>query len=254
MPPRYAVAERGGLHAPSALDVVAPHVRVGWIGAGHVRQAPASDPDGSHPRAVTAPPDALPSDEVPDVALVRAVAAGDRAALASLYDRYASLVMAVGVRILRNRRDAEDISHDVFLEVWRRAGTYDPAKASVRTWLVLIMRCRALDRRKSAPVAMTSALLEDVRVSDPAEAPDARLDRARVTGALEALSTAQREVLVLGYYEGLSSSEIATRLDIPLGTVKSRVAGALRALRARLSEGHAQGDLDDSDSDSEDLA
>ncbi|MBN8613706.1 MAG: sigma-70 family RNA polymerase sigma factor [Deltaproteobacteria bacterium] len=175
-------------------------------------------------------------DEVSDAALVRAVAAGERLALATLYDRYASLVMAVGVRILRNRRDAEDIAHDVFLEVWRRAGTYDPAKASVRTWLVLIMRCRALDRRKSAPVSMTSALLEDVRTSDPSDSPDARLDRARVTTALGALTTAQREVLVLGYYEGLSSSEIAERLDIPLGTVKSRVAGALRALRGRLGD------------------
>jgi RNA polymerase sigma-70 factor (ECF subfamily) len=175
-------------------------------------------------------------DQVSDAALVRAVAAGDRPALAMLYDRYASLVMAVGVRILRNRRDAEDIAHDVFLEVWRRAGTYDPAKASVRTWLVLIMRCRALDRRKSAPVSMTSALIEDVRTSDPSESPDAKLERARVTSALGALTTAQREVLVLGYYEGLSSSEIAERLGIPLGTVKSRVAGALRALRGRLGD------------------
>lgn len=233
MPPRSDVAERGC--SPAWREIVATDRRAGWIGAGFLRQAACADHSRSAPRFVTEPSPEQP-DEVSDAALVRAVAAGERLALATLYDRYASLVMAVGVRILRNRRDAEDIAHDVFLEVWRRAGTYDPAKASVRTWLVLIMRCRALDRRKSAPVSMTSALLEDVRTSDPSDSPDARLDRARVTTALGALTTAQREVLVLGYYEGLSSSEIAERLDIPLGTVKSRVAGALRALRGRLGD------------------
>lgn len=254
MPPRDSAAE-GIVCSLASRGAAAP---AGWIEAALVRQAAAADPIGSAPRSVTdpleAPSDA--TDDVPDAALVRAVAAGDRGALATLYDRYASLVMAVGVRILRNRRDAEDIAHDVFLEVWRRAGTYDPAKASVRTWLVLIMRCRALDRRKSAPVSMTSALVEDVRVSDPAEAPDARLDRARVTIALESLSVAQREVLVLGYYEGLSSSEIATRLDIPLGTVKSRVAGALRALRGRMADGseRSRGDDERADDGSEDSA
>jgi RNA polymerase sigma-70 factor (ECF subfamily) len=233
MPPRSDVAERGC--SPVWREIVVIDGRAGWIDAGLLRQAASADHSRSAPRVVTEPSPEQP-DQVSDAALVRAVAAGDRPALAMLYDRYASLVMAVGVRILRNRRDAEDIAHDVFLEVWRRAGTYDPAKASVRTWLVLIMRCRALDRRKSAPVSMTSALIEDVRTSDPSESPDAKLERARVTSALGALTTAQREVLVLGYYEGLSSSEIAERLGIPLGTVKSRVAGALRALRGRLGD------------------
>jgi len=122
----------------------------------------------------------------------------------------------------------------VFLEVWRRAATYDPSKASVKTWLVLIMRCRALDRRKSAAVAMTTALVDDSRATDAGDGPDAAIDRARVAGALGALTASQREVLALGYFEGLSSSEIAERLSIPIGTVKSRVAGALRALRAQL--------------------
>jgi RNA polymerase sigma-70 factor (ECF subfamily) len=174
------------------------------------------------------------NDESDDAAILRAVAAGDRAALATLYDRHAALVVAVGVRILRNRRDAEDIAHDVFLEVWRRAATYDPAKASVKTWLVLIMRCRALDRRKSAAVAMTTGLVDDARSTDASDGADAAIDRARVAGALAGLTPPQREVLILGYFEGLSSSEIAERLSIPLGTVKSRVAGALRALRSQL--------------------
>jgi RNA polymerase sigma-70 factor (ECF subfamily) len=174
------------------------------------------------------------NEQASDATLIRAVAAGDRAALAALYDRHAALLTAIGARILRNQRDAEDIAHDVFLEVWRRAATYDPAKASVKTWLVLIMRCRALDRRKSAAVALARALPDDARAADPGDAPDAALDRARVAGALASLTPAQREVLGLGYFEGLSSSEIATRLGVPIGTVKSRVAGALRALRVHL--------------------
>lgn len=232
MPPRYDVAVRGRV---DALD--SP---LGWIDGALLRQASWPEHGCSALRSVNDARQAPHDDAVTDAMLVRAVAAGDRLALAHLYDRYASLVLAVGVRILRNRRDAEDIAHDVFLEVWRRAASYDPGKASVRTWLVLIMRCRALDRRKSAPVAMTSALVDDLRVTDPSDAPDVRLDRGRVGVALDALAPTQREVLVLGYYEGLSSSEIAERLDIPLGTVKSRVAGALRALRVLLADAPAR--------------
>ncbi len=212
--------------------------RAGWIGAHDLVQARLRpvDPTAWRPvqRVENVSKATLANDEPDDAALLRAVAAGDRVALATLYDRHAALVIAVGVRILRNRRDAEDIAHDVFLEVWRRAATYDPSKASVKTWLVLIMRCRALDRRKSAGVAMTTALVDDARTTDATDGPDAAIDRGRVAGALAALTPAQREVLALGYFEGLSSSEIAERLSIPLGTVKSRVAGALRALRAQL--------------------
>ncbi|MBX7197088.1 MAG: sigma-70 family RNA polymerase sigma factor [Sandaracinaceae bacterium] len=183
------------------------------------------------------PPQSPASDASSDDALLFAVASGDREALAALYDRHAPTVLAVGARILRNRRDAEDVMHDVFLEVWRRAGTYDPSKASVRTWIVLIMRCRALDRRKSAAVAMTSALVDDRRTTESHEGPDAGLDRARAWRALDALTEVQREVMMLAYFEGLSCSEIAARLDVPLGTVKSRTAGALKALREALAEG-----------------
>ncbi len=180
--------------------------------------------------------DSADSTESPsDVELMRGVARGDRDALAGLYDRHAGLLTAIGHRILHSRREAEDVTHDVFLEVWRRAGTYDPAKASVKTWLVLIMRCRALDRRKSAHFALTGPLLDDARASEASEGPDALLDRGRVAAALDILTPPQREVLVLGYFEGLSSAEIAERLRVPLGTVKSRVAGALRALRGHLA-------------------
>jgi RNA polymerase sigma-70 factor (ECF subfamily) len=172
--------------------------------------------------------------EPTDAALVLAVAAGDRDALADLYDRYAGVLLGLGIRVLRSRREAEDVVHDVFLEVWRRAQSYQPGRASVRSWLLLMMRSRALDRRKSHGFALASPLEHDPRVAPASEGPAMALDRARVAAAVDALSEAQRAVLLLGYFEGLSSSEIATRLGLPLGTVKSRVASAMRALRERM--------------------
>lgn len=170
-----------------------------------------------------------------DALLVLRISEGDRDALAALYDRHASALLGLGVRILRSRREAEDIAHDVFLEVWRRAHSYDPARASVRGWLCLMMRCRSLDRRKSAAFSLSSPLVQDPRVESASL--DGALDGARVSRALAALPEPQREVLYLGYFEGLSSSEIASELSLPVGTVKSRVAAALRALRATLGAG-----------------
>jgi RNA polymerase sigma-70 factor (ECF subfamily) len=172
-----------------------------------------------------------------DADVVLAAAAGDRAALAVLYDRHAPLLLGLGIKILGNRREAEDLVHDVFLEVWRRAHTYDPARASVRSWLLLMMRCRALDRRRSHAFSLSSPLGEDRRLAPSSESPAVALDRARVLAALEALPEAQRAVLVLGYFDGLSSSEIAAKLELPIGTVKSRVAAAIRALRDALRVG-----------------
>jgi RNA polymerase sigma-70 factor (ECF subfamily) len=173
-----------------------------------------------------------------DAALVLAVAGGDRAALAALYDRYASAMLGLGVRILRNRREAEDVAHDVFLEVWRRAHSYDPARASVRAWLFLMMRCRALDRRKSAAFSLSTSLdapgMDVPGIESPAPGgaeASLAVDQRRAVEALARLPESQRDVVVLGYFEGLSSSEIAGELGVPIGTVKSRVAAALRALR-----------------------
>lgn len=193
------------------------------------------------------PPAAAADDpNATDAALVLAVAAGDRKALAALYDRHGSSMLGLGVRVLRSRRDAEDVLHDVFLEVWRRAHSYDPSRASVRGWLFLMMRSRSLDRRKSAAVALSTSL--EVTTLDAAlaqssslasrtpsgEAHALALDHKRAVEALAKLPEAQRAVLVLGYFEGLSSSEIAAELDLPIGTVKSRVAAGMRALRSTL--------------------
>jgi RNA polymerase sigma-70 factor (ECF subfamily) len=178
------------------------------------------------------------AEERQDGALVVAIAGGDRKALARLYHRYAASLMAVAQRILGDRREAEDLLHDVFLEVWRHASHYDAARGTVRAWLLMRMRSRSLDRRKSAGFSR-SVPLEERRTEEPAptrDDPALAPDRSRVRRALAELPDEHRVVLELGYFEGLSSSEIAARLELPVGTVKSRVAAALARLRAGLGE------------------
>jgi len=172
-----------------------------------------------------------------DVALVAAMADGDRNALARLYDRYAGLLLAVGMRVLGERREAEDLLHDVFLEAWRQAKRYDAARGTVRTWLLLRMRSRCLDRRRKAGFSRNVSA-ESIDLLEQGQSPDSSAlpDHAVVRQALLALSLEQRRVLELGYFEGLSSAEIAAREGIPIGTVKSRVAAALAKLRAGLAE------------------
>jgi RNA polymerase sigma-70 factor (ECF subfamily) len=174
-----------------------------------------------------------------DVALVHAMARGDSSALAQLYDRYASNMLALAQRIVGRGAEAEDVIHDVFLEAWRHAADYDAARGSVKSWLLLRTRSRSLDVRKSARVSKQVTSLDDAwlaELSDASADGAAAPDRARIRKVLLALPAEQREVLLLGYFEGLSSSEIAARVGVPLGTVKSRVAAALAALRGTLSD------------------
>lgn len=171
--------------------------------------------------------------------MVRAMARGDNGALAELYDRYAGTMLALAQRIVGRGAEAEDIIHDVFLETWRHSADYDPARGSVKAWLLLRTRSRSLDVQKSARVKKQASGLSDTwlaQLGDPSRDTASSADQARIRQVLVDLSPEQREVLLLGYFEGLSSSEIAERVGVPLGTVKSRVAAALAALRGALSD------------------
>ena len=180
-----------------------------------------------------APARALPSGQNGDERLVVAVARGDRAAMAALYDRYAPLLLAVASRIVGNRAQAEDLLHDVLLEAWHRAGEYDPARGTVRAWLVTRVRSRALDERMGAArraelVRSKLAGLEPT-VARPAEisSADGHHLRREVAGLPRDLEV----VIDLAYFEGLSAVEIGHKLGIPSGTVKSRLARAMSLLR-----------------------
>jgi RNA polymerase sigma-70 factor, ECF subfamily len=170
------------------------------------------------------------------------MAGGDHDALARLYDRHARLLYSLALRIVRRPSDAEDVIQDVFAQVWRQAGRYDAGRGTVAGWLVMLTRSRALDRLRRDRVEPPAADVESASadVVDPGMMADLRLvtaeQAARVRAALEALPDAQRVPIELAYYEGLSQSAIATRLDTPLGTIKTRMRQALLRLRDALAE------------------
>jgi RNA polymerase sigma-70 factor, ECF subfamily len=170
-----------------------------------------------------------------DAALVAKMASGDRGALATLYERHSGILLGLAMRIVRDRREAEDLLHDVFLEAWRSAKDFDPKRGRVRTWLAIRMRSRALDLQKSARVSRNAgdAGLEAVVDDNEGATPD----HARIRAALADLGPDQRRVLELAYFEGLSCTEIAARVAIPVGTVKSRIAAGLDRLRTGLARG-----------------
>lgn len=174
------------------------------------------------------------SDDSRGVDALRRVARGDREALAVLYDEHGDMVYGVLVSILRQPAEAQDLLHDVFVEVLERAGDYDPRRGSVRGWLLVRARSRALDRVRSARVRHERLTDAHPERTSPASGPDVTLDGVRVRERLAELDPGPREVLELAYFRGLSTSEIATELSIPHGTVKSRAAAGLRALRAEL--------------------
>ena len=172
---------------------------------------------------------------VDDAGLMERLARGDDRALGELYRRHANAIFAFGRRLL-NDAESEDLVHDVFLEAWRNAASYDRQRGSVRVWLLVRARSRALDRLRRRASALRPAP-ERVEAHDPV--PELELARD-VRESLAALGDDQREAIVLAFYDGLTHDEIAARLGNPVGTVKSRIRRGLielrTALRARESE------------------
>ena len=180
-----------------------------------------------------------------DRELVALVADGDAAALRHLYERYSPTLCAVAYRILGERADADDVVVEAFTQAWDQAPRFDPSRGSVAVWLTMIARSRALDLsrarrrrdRASDDVARdfpgrspTMGTVQD----DPSFAAEQSERRQHVKRALGALSPDQRTAIELAYYEGLSQSEIAARLNEPLGTVKTRIRTGMQKLRDAL--------------------
>ncbi|MBM4361629.1 MAG: sigma-70 family RNA polymerase sigma factor [Deltaproteobacteria bacterium] len=173
-----------------------------------------------------------------DPELVARVAVGDRGAMAALYDRHAPTLIAVGARVLGSPRDAEDLAHDVFLEAVRHASEFDASRGSVRTWLLVRLRSRALDRRGRAAV-MSEQLAREPRSEAPAEPPGSAMDTALRIAVREALGRLPPEVvqvLELTYFAGATARELSGALSLPEGTVRSRLARGLAALREVLGD------------------
>jgi RNA polymerase sigma-70 factor (ECF subfamily) len=178
--------------------------------------------------------------QISDVELLHAVARGDEAALARLYDAYRVILFGLLVRILNNREEAEDILQDVFIQVWRRAKDFDERRGRPFTWLVTLARSRAIDRLRmlGARQRLTTGAAEEQERNESVS--DALTDtlqseqKAMVRRALAALPEEQRHTLLLAYFEGLTQSEIASRIGAPLGTVKTRMRSGMIKLRALL--------------------
>jgi RNA polymerase sigma-70 factor, ECF subfamily len=184
------------------------------------------------PFPVIAPPGstAAPADD--DVALMERLRRADRLALGVLDDRYAPALLAAAVRMLGSRREAQDLLHDVFLEAWEHVREYDASRGSVRTWLFVRLRSRALDRLGRAERTLLPAE-SGTHVGDGAGTASA-VDSIAVREALERLPKDVRDALDMTYFEGLTAKEIAERAGVPIGTVRSRLARGLAALGALL--------------------
>ncbi len=188
----------------------------------------------------------IPTDDESDEQAWSAVAKGDVQALTGLYDRYAGMLIGVAYRLLGNRQDAEDLVHDVFVEAWGCAGDFDARRGTVRRWLLVRLRSRAIDRLRSLAQLdrhrrreAESVAVECAR-SDPGAA-WSREDGERLRSVLRDLPEEQRSLVELAYYEGLSHAELAIRVGAPVGTVKSRLFAAMDKLRRGL--GVSRGDL-----------
>lgn len=174
-----------------------------------------------------------------DEAILALVSRGDEAALGALYDRFGRPAYRLALRILRDPALAEDAVQDAFLAVWRTAASYRPDRAKASTWVLTLVHRRAVDlvrreeRRRADPLDETFDPAGDERTDDEAAS---REQRRRVQQALAQLAPDQRQALELAYYGGLSQSQIAERLGVPLGTVKSRMFSGLGRLRDILGD------------------
>lgn len=173
-----------------------------------------------------------------DVELVEAVAGGNTDALGQLYDRHAPRLLGVAIAILGNRRDAEDLLHDVFMELWQKAGTYDPGRGKVAYWLVLRVRSRAIDRQRSLGVKREYLMQAGMDVDREAAATSTNVEAIEAVECLMVLPDRQREIVVMSYFQGYTCQEISDLMHVPLGTIKSRLAGAIKKMRIHMRVAH----------------
>jgi RNA polymerase sigma-70 factor, ECF subfamily len=178
--------------------------------------------------------------EAEDLQLMSRVAARDGAAFTRLFELHAPVALGLVHRILGARAEAEEVLQEVFLQVWMRADRYDAARSTPRAWIFMLARSRALDRLRRREAARRR---EDVAGGEAGEAVPPlgteRLEdlerRRRVDSALGLLSLDQRRCIELAFFEGLTHTQIAERLEAPLGTVKSRILLGMNKLRQALS-------------------
>lgn len=198
----------------------------------------------THPRSVHSGDSAPEETDASDLArLLRRSARGDDAAFAALYDATSARLYGLVLRVVRDPAQAEEVTQEAYLEVWRTAARFDPARGSALSWLMTIGHRRAVDRVRSAEAASRRDTTYQLRTRTPdhdatAEAATASLESGRVRQALRELTAVQREALELAYFGGYTHTEVATMLDLPVGTAKTRIRDGLIRLRDALGVGN----------------
>jgi RNA polymerase sigma-70 factor (ECF subfamily) len=177
---------------------------------------------------------------IDDQLLAERLRSGDREALGLLYDRYASVAMAVAVRVVSDRQLAEDLVHDAYVAVWQKIDRFDPSRGSLRSWLLTIVRNRAIDRLRGArpSIEVGEADEQSLLRTSPNPTWEAAVQRRSATelhDALEQLPEEQREAVELAYFAGRTYREIAVLTGVPQGTANGRLRLALAKLRDTLS-------------------
>lgn len=179
-----------------------------------------------------------------DGLLAQRIRSGDRVALGEVYDRHASVAMAVALRVVADREQAEDLVHDAFVAIWQKIDRFDPARGSLRSWIVTIVRNRAIDRlRGTRPsIEIGEADERSLLRSGPNPTWDdvlAQLGAEQLRTALDRLPPEQRQAIELAYFGGRTYREIATMTGVPLGTANGRLRLALARLRELLRRSDA---------------
>src|SRR5688572_2700875 len=174
------------------------------------------------------------------VSLVRGIAAGDQRALHALYERAHRIVFTLAVRMTNDRATAEEVTLDVFHDVWRRAADYDAANGTVLGWIMNQARSRAIDRlrfdsRKKRSDGGDIQQQQPEAAADPRDVLELRKQGEMLRAALVVLTPAERQAIETTFFGGLTHAEAATRLDLPLGTVKTRIRSGLHKLRQALA-------------------
>lgn len=174
--------------------------------------------------------------------LLKRSARGDQQAFAALYDATSSRAHGLAVRVVRDPAQADEVTQEAYLEIWRTASRFDPARGSAVSWLLTIVHRKAVDRVRSAEASRRRESTyhhenQPVAHDATAEAAQASLEARRVRTALQSLTAVQREALELAYFGGYTHTEVASMLDLPVGTAKTRIRDGLIRLRDTMGVG-----------------
>ncbi len=168
--------------------------------------------------------------------LLRLSGRGDEAAFARLYDATSARAYGMAVRVVRDPSQAEEVAQEAFLEIWKTASRFDAGKGSAVSWVLTIVHRKAVDRVRSAQASTVRDTTyhqgsQAVEHDSTAEAAHASMEARRVRQAMDSLTEVQREALELAYFKGYTHTEVATMLDLPVGTAKTRIRDGLIRLR-----------------------